>query len=138
MMPQNYRPGLDVVRLAALLPVLCYHYCIEAARLGFAVPTALIGRGMADWVEVGLAWFFLLSGAALCLQWQGRFDARRYFVGRAAATYPAFWLGFGALFLYGEVLHGNNANIPRWRVIFFSSGAGWVFSARDGHFLQNR
>ena len=32
-MPQNYRPGLDVVRLAALLPVLCYHYCIEAARL---------------------------------------------------------------------------------------------------------
>ena len=64
-MPQNYRPGLDVVRLAALLPVLCYHYCIEAARLGFSVPTALIGRGMADWVEVGLAWFFLLSGAAL-------------------------------------------------------------------------
>ena len=117
-MPQNYRPGLDVVRLAALLPVLCYHYCIEAARLGFAVPTALIGRGMADWVEVGLAWFFLLSGAALCLQWQGRFDARRYFVGRAAATYPAFWLGFGALFLYGEVLHGNNADISRWRVIF--------------------
>lgn len=117
-MPQNYRPGLDVVRLAALLPVLCYHYCIEAARLGFAVPTALIGRGMADWVEVGLAWFFLLSGAALCLQWQGQFDARRYFVGRAAATYPAFWLGFGALFLYGEVLHGNNADIPRWRVMF--------------------
>lgn len=121
-MPQNYRPGLDVVRLAALLPVLCYHYCIEAARLGFAVPTALIGRGMADWVEVGLAWFFLLSGAALCLQWQGRFDARRYFVGRAAATYPAFWLGFGALFLYGEVLHGNNADIPRWRVIFSALG----------------
>ena len=82
------------------------------------MPTALIGRGMADWVEIGLAWFFLLSGAALCLQWQGRFIARRYFVGRVAATYPAFWLGFAALFLYGEVLHGNNADIPRWRVIF--------------------
>ena len=117
-MPRHYRPGLDVVRLAALLPVLCYHYCIEAARLGFAVPTALISRGMADWVELGLAWFFLLSGAALCLQWQGRFALRRYLAGRAAATYPAFWLGFAALFLYGEVLHGNNADIPRWRVIF--------------------
>ena len=117
-MPRHYRPGLDVVRLAALLPVLCYHYCIEAARLGFAVPTALIGRGMADWVELGLAWFFLLSGAALCLQWQGRFALRRYLAGRAAATYPAFWLGFAALFVYGEVLHGNNADIPRWRVIF--------------------
>ncbi|EFB75487.1 acyltransferase family protein [Subdoligranulum variabile] len=116
--PAHYRPGLDVIRLAALLPVLCYHFCIEAARLGFAVPALLIGRGMADWVEVGLAWFFLLSGAALCLQWQGRFRWRPYLVGRAAAMYPAFWLGFAALFLYGEVLHGNNAEIPRWRVVF--------------------
>lgn len=116
--PAHYRPGLDVVRLAALLPVLCYHFCIEAARLGFAVPAGLIGRGMADWVELGLAWFFLLSGAALCLQWRGRFAWRPYLVGRAAAMYPAFWLGFGALFIYGEILHGNNAEIPRWRVIF--------------------
>lgn len=116
--PAHYRPGLDVIRLAALLPVLCYHFCIEAARAGFAVPNALIGRGMADWVEIGLAWFFLLSGAALCLQWQGRFRWRPYLVGRAAAMYPAFWLGFAVLFVYGEVLHGNNADIPRWRVIF--------------------
>ena len=127
-MPKNYRPGLDVVRLAALLPVLCYHYCIEAARFGFAVPTAFIGRGMADWVELGLAWFFLLSGAALCLQWQGRFALRRYLAGRAAATYPAFWLGFGALFLYGEVLHGNNAEIPRWRVVFSLFGVDGYLS----------
>ena len=116
--PAHYRPGLDLVRLAALLPVLCYHFCIEAARSGFAVPAALIGRGMADWVEVGLAWFFLLSGAALCLQWQGRFAWRPYLAGRAAAMYPAFWLGFAVLFLYGEVLHGNNPDVPRWRVVF--------------------
>lgn len=116
--PAQYRPGLDVIRLAALLPVLCYHFCIEAARLGFAVPAILVGRGMADWVEIGLAWFFLLSGAALCLQWQGRFRWRPYLVGRAAAMYPAFWLGFAVLFVYGEILHGNNAQIPRWRVIF--------------------
>lgn len=116
--PAHYRPGLDVIRLAALLPVLCYHFCIEAARAGFAVPDCLIGRAMADWVEVGLAWFFLLSGAALCLQWRGRFRWRPYLVGRAAAMYPPFWLGFAVLFLYGEVLHGNNAQIPRWRVIF--------------------
>ena len=116
--PAHYRPGLDLVRLAALLPVLCYHFCIEAARSGFAVPAALIGRGMADWVEGGLAWFFLLSGAALCLQWQGRFAWRPYLAGRAAAMYPAFWLGFAVLFLYGEVLHGNNPDVPRWRVVF--------------------
>ena len=116
--PARYHPGLDVIRLAALLPVLCYHFCIEAARLGFAVPAFLIGRAMADWVEVGLAWFFLWSGAALCLQWQGRFRWRPDLVGRAAAMYPPFWLGFLVLFLYGDVLHGNNPDIPRWRVAF--------------------
>ena len=107
-----------MVRLAALLPVLCYHYCIEAARLGFAVPTALISRGMADWVELGLAWFFLLFRArrSVC-NGRGGLPCGAL-PGRAAATYPAFWLGFAALFLYGEVLHGNNADIPRWRVIF--------------------
>ena len=97
-LPAHYRPGLDVVRLGAVLPVLCYHFCIEAAGRGFAVPVQLIGRGMADWVEVGLAWFFLLSGAALCLQWRGRFAWRPYLAGRAAAMYPPFWLGFFALF----------------------------------------
>lgn len=117
-LPAHYRPGLDVVRLGAVLPVLCYHFCIEAAGRGFAVPVQLIGRGMADWVEVGLAWFFLLSGAALCLQWRGRFAWRPYLAGRAAAMYPPFWLGFFALFFYGEILHGNNPQVPRWRVVF--------------------
>lgn len=120
--PAHYLPGLDVVRLAALLPVLCYHFCAEAATLGLPVPPVLLSQAMADWVEVGLAWFFLLSGAALRLQWQGRLlvpgGLRRYFVGRAAALYPPFWLGFFALFLYGDVLHGNNPDIPRWRVVF--------------------
>ena len=73
---------------------------------------------MADWVEIGLAWFFCCRVRHSACNGRGRFDARRYFVGRAAATYPAFWLGFAALFVYGEVLHGNNADIPRWRVVF--------------------
>ena len=40
--PAHYRPGLDVIRLLALLPVLCYHFCIEAARLDFAVPASAL------------------------------------------------------------------------------------------------
>ena len=134
--PAHYRPGLDLIRLAALLPVLCYHFCIEAARLGFAVPNALIGRGMADWVELGLAWFFLLSGAALGLQWRGRFRWRPYLAGRAAAMYPPFWLCFGALFVYGEVLHGNNPGIPRWRVIFSILGLDGYLSPVTATFYK--
>ena len=82
------------------------------------MPGWLIGRPMADAVELALVLFFLLSGASLCWQWRGRFAWRPYLAGRAAGVYPMYWLGWGALFLYGEVLHGNNADIPRWRVIF--------------------
>ena len=114
----NYLPGLDVIRLTAMLPVVCYHFNIESARAGHAVPGWLIGRPMADAVELALVLFFLLSGASLCWQWRGRFAWRPYLAGRVAGMYPMYWLGWGALFLYGEVLHGNNADIPRWRVIF--------------------
>jgi len=111
-------PGLDLVRLAAALVIPVYHFCIECALHALPIPSFLTGRGMADLVELALAVFFLLSGAALCWQWQGRFTARRYWVSRAAGVYPMFWLGWGALFLYGEVLHGNNPTVPRWRAVF--------------------
>lgn len=114
----RYLPGLDLIRLTAMLPVVCYHFAIESARAGFSVPASLIGRPMADLVELALALFFLLSGASLCWQWRGRFSWRRYLAGRAAAVYPMYWLGWGALFLYGEVLHGNNPEVPRWRAVF--------------------
>ena len=114
----KYLPGLDVIRLTAMLPVVCYHFTIESARAGYAVPGWLIGRPMADVVELALVLFFLLSGASLCWQWRGRFAWRPYLAGRAAGVYPMYWLGWGTLFLYGEILHGNNAEIPRWRAIF--------------------
>ena len=66
---QNYRPGLDVVRLAALLWALPPLLHRGRRRAGFAVPTAfIIGRGMAlpgGGRSSGVV-FSLPSGAALC------------------------------------------------------------------------
>ena len=38
--PPRRLPGLDLIRLLATVPVVCYHFCIESARAGFAVPAA--------------------------------------------------------------------------------------------------
>lgn len=127
--PPRRLPGLDLIRLLATVPVVCYHFCIESARAGFAVPAACIGRPMADVVEVSLALFFLLSGASLCLRWRGRFALRPYLVGRAAGIYPMFWLGWGALFVYGEVLHGASPGVPRWRAVFSVLGVDGYLAA---------
>lgn len=44
---------------------------------------------------------FLLSGAALCLQWQTLAPGAAE--GAWRPDYPAFWRRFAALFVYGEI-----------------------------------
>ena len=67
----------------------------------------------------------------------GRLGFGATFRGVAATSKLAFWLGFAALFVYGEILHGNNADIPSWRVVF--SVLGWtIFSSCDRHFQNWR
>lgn len=110
----RYLPELDLVRTAATALILVYHFAAEFAAAGLLPGAAWPAFG----AEVGIELFFLLSGASLCWGRGGRFDARRYYAGRALAIYPCFWVGFAALFLYGEVLHGNNAGIPKWKLVF--------------------
>ena len=110
----RYLPELDLVRTAATALILVYHFAAEFAAAGLLPGAAWPAFG----AEVGIELFFLLSGASLCWGRGGRFDARRYYAGRALAIYPCFWVGFAALFLYGEVLHGNNVGIPKWKLVF--------------------
>ena len=118
---RRYYPALDVLRLLAALVIVSYHYGVEMA---FLAPQSTAGPGFAALAALtGLAVnvFFLLSGASLALGYGPQVPApdwRRYACGRVLAIYPMYWLGFGALFLYGEVLHGNNPDVPRWRVVF--------------------
>ena len=111
---RNITAPIDLVRTAATALILVYHFAAEFAAAGLLPGAAWPAFG----AEVGIELFFLLSGASLCWGRGGRFGARRYYAGRALAIYPCFWVGFAALFLYGEVLHGNNAGIPKWKLVF--------------------
>ena len=114
---QGRLPELDAVRVAATVLILAYHFIIECAAGGLPLPAAAPTLA-AFGAETGIELFFLLSGASLVWSGAARRGLRRYYAGRALAIYPPFWVGFAALFLYGEVLHGNNAALPKWKLVF--------------------
>lgn len=121
MAGRRYYPGLDILRLAAALTIVSYHFVVEFTPVWPGLREGALYTVLVAATEAAIDAFFLLSGASLALGYgpqQPSPDWRRYARGRLLAIYPMYWLGFGALFLYGEVLHGNNPEVPRWRVVF--------------------
>ncbi|MEG2769520.1 MAG: acyltransferase [Oscillospiraceae bacterium] len=111
-------PGLDLIRIVAAIFICAYHFGVECLTAGIAVPPQLISVGVMNFGEIGVWLFFLLSGSALSWQWRDKWNLKDYISRRITSIFPMFWVGFCALFLYGEVLHGNNATLPKWRLIF--------------------
>ena len=110
--------GLDLCKCLSALLILLYHFGVERLTAGFSSPSFAAAPQFARWIEIACDLFFLTSGFSLWLGWGegGRLSA--YAKKRALAIYPMFWTGFFALFFYGEILHGNNHEIPRWRLLF--------------------
>lgn len=118
LMHHNHVFTLDLVRLGATLAILLYHFLIEMNQARLVALSPLGAQYINALAELSINLFFLLSGFTLALRWQGRFEIRPYLASRIQAIYPQFWVGFLFLFFYGEILHGNNAGIPRWKVVF--------------------
>lgn len=115
---KNYRIELDALRDLAAICILVYHFVIESVIAGYLSLPALVIQSVSLLAEIGIDLFFLLSGASLHYSWQGKWNPKRFAMGRALAIYPDFWTGFLVLFIYGEVLHGNNASVPGWKIVF--------------------
>ena len=110
--------GLDLCKCLSALLILLYHFGVERLTAGFSSPSFAAAPQFARWIEIACDLFFLTSGFSLWLGWGEGGKLSAYAKKRALAIYPMFWMGFFALFFYGEILHGNNRGIPRWRLLF--------------------
>lgn len=110
--------GLDLCKCLSALLILLYHFGVERLTAGFSSPSFAAAPQFARWIEIACDLFFLTSGFSLWLGWGEGGKLSAYAKKRALAIYPMFWTGFFALFFYGEILHGNNREIPRWRLLF--------------------
>lgn len=126
---KNYLIELDCSRDLAAIFILVYHFIIESNTAGYIHFSPFILQMFSFWGSIGVNLFFLLSGASLTNRWQNRWNLKEYVKGRILAIYPDFWVIFFSLFVYGEVLHGNNASVPKWKLIFSIIGV-------DGYMQQ--
>ena len=126
---KNYLIELDCSRDLAAIFILVYHFIIESNTAGYIHFSPFILQMLSFWGSIGVNLFFLLSGASLTHRWQNRWNLKEYVKGRILAIYPDFWVIFFSLFVYGEVLHGNNASVPKWKLIFSIIGV-------DGYMQQ--
>lgn len=120
--------GLDLTRAAALWCILTFHFnqniqtaCPGAPAIGFVTyPNGSLGH-------IGVSLFFVLSGASLMVRYREDCPLRPYLLRRAAAIFPMYWVGWGALFVYSDLLHHNlDRSIPLWRLV-------WSVLAMDGY-----
>lgn len=120
---------LDFSRNLATIFILLYHFIVESNTAGYINSSSFTLQAYSLLGSIGVNLFFLLSGVCLNLRWQNRWNPKEYAKSRVLAIYPDFWVVFFALFGYGEVLHGNNASIPKWKIIFSIIGV-------DGYIQQ--
>lgn len=109
---------LDFLRNSAAIFILMYHFIVESNTAGYINYSPFVLQTFSFLGSIGVNLFFLLSGAGLSYRWQNSWDPKEYVKGRILSIYPDFWVVFFTLFVYGEVLHGNNSSIPKWKIIF--------------------
>lgn len=126
--PRVRLAGLDLTRAAALWCILTFHFNLNIQTACPGTPAiGFVNYANGSLGHIGVSLFFVLSGASLMVRYEAECPLRPYLIRRAAALYPMFWVGWGALFLYGDLLHRNlDRSIPLWRLI-------WSFLALDGY-----
>lgn len=116
MKTHAYLPGLDLVRVSCIGAILVYHFWAETAAAGL-IPEGP-GPRTGVLVQCAVCMMTILSGVCLAWRESGRvWSGRRYARDRFLAVYPLFWACFFPLFLYSDLLHGNNADVPRWKLL---------------------
>ena len=72
----------------------------------------------------------LLSGSCLCWQEKSRsWSMKRYLWGNFLAIYPLFWLCFFPIFIYSDIICGNNEGVAPWKLLLSIVGVDGYFQS---------
>lgn len=121
---------LDFVRAIALIIIVLFHYnyhFINTYKIsGVHAPFYLYANG--SWAGIGVALFFIISGAALMYNYESNIDLKKFYKKRIKSIFPMFWIAYLAVFLLEFYSKTSLPDIPKWRIIFSIMGM-------DGYFL---
>lgn len=131
----KYLPGLDSVRVFGISVVVFYHYQVETAARGLCPFSSL--TAMEPLVQMAVYTMTLLSGACLC--WSEKkhsWSMKRYLWRRFLAIYPIFWLCFFPIFIYSDIICGNNEGVAPWKLLLSIIGMDGYFQSVTATFYK--
>jgi len=85
----------DFIRSISTIMIIVFHFIIQERVIYFWPTGANFSLG-----ELGVALFFILSGASLMNAYRNDFNIKKYFKKRFLAIYPMFWIAYSCAFLY--------------------------------------
>lgn len=109
----------DGIRCLATLFILTFHYNVLLNELGISKSIGFLTYANGTMGHFGVSLFIILSGYSLTLRWDGRFQWKPYIKSRILSIFPMYWIGFGTLFLYTDIIHkALNPDIPLTHLFF--------------------
>lgn len=107
---------LDLLRLVAVLAVVCYHYSFRgAAADGYTNVSLPAIEGVAKYGYLGVQLFFIISGFVIAYSAEGR-TAASFAIARFARIYPGFLVCMTVTFLVSLAIGGPRfaVSLPQW------------------------
>jgi peptidoglycan/LPS O-acetylase OafA/YrhL len=123
--------ALDVLRLAAALWVLAWHFFFSSVHVKhyIGIRTAAL-EGLSHYGFLGVQVFFVISGFVISMSMQGR-TAREFLLARCIRLYPAYWICLAitlmALSAWGTGLFGCNAACTAMNATMLGGFFGYPF-----------
>ena len=87
---------LDFIRAISMIIIVTYHFAVH-----FTSQNLKVIRFFADgkWGLIGVAMFFVISGASLMYNYSEKIELKTYYKKRFLVIYPMFWFAYSAVFL---------------------------------------
>jgi len=129
---------LDFIRAISVISIVIFHFNISM-RINVIKGHDILFTNYAngDLGSIGVALFFIISGAALMYTYDERFSIKNYFNRRFISLYPMFWTAYAIAFLYFFYINRTiNHSIPNWTFILTVLGLdGYLYSITPNFYI---
>ncbi len=122
-MPKRRILFLDFLRVFSFFLIIAYHFMVELEIRGCYTFQNVIRYSNANShiATLGVALFFMISGAGMMYSHGEGIDLRQYFITRIKRILIPFWLVYAGYLIYRAATSGGFAffeGIPKWRILF--------------------
>lgn len=89
---------LDFIRVISMIMIVTYHFFAHFPENNIVGTDFVFSDGR--WGLIGVALFFMISGASLMYNYKEKLELKTYAKKRILGIYPMFWIAYTTLFLY--------------------------------------